>query len=284
LARDDLNDPNSFLGYLGCDEFSMLEPIAEWVRADERPFLLVVLCSASHDPYEVPSWFGEPAREALERYRQVIFYTDKFLAALDVHMANLNIRHETIFCVVGDHGEAFGEHGLSGHNRIAFDEVLHIPFCLRAPFLVEGGRKVERPVSSIDLTPTLLGLLGFETEDAGFDGEDLFGPVSEARKVYFCGWMQEGPAGFVQGSRKFIHSPANKTTSAYDINSDPLERVRIELSEQRAREVADEIIAWRKSTILRLDQPKSGRKMLFDRWLCRWTNRVSSAKYIGQER
>ena len=244
----------------------------------------MVLCSATHDPYEVPAWFGDIPREPLERYRQAIFYTDKFLAALDVEMTSLNIRDETIFCIVGDHGEAFGEHGLLGHERIAFDEVLHIPFCLRVPFLVEAGRKVGCLASSIDVTPTLLGLLGFETEGAGFEGRDLFGPLSGQRKAYFCGWMPEGPAGFVQGSRKFIYSPASKTTSVYDLSSDPLERVRIELPEQRSREVADEIIAWRKSTILRLDQEKSGRKVLFDRWLCRWTNRVSSAKYIRRER
>ena len=283
-ARDDLNDPNSFLGYLGCDEFAMLEPISQWVTADEGPFLLVVLCSATHDPYEVPSWFGEAAKEPLDRYRQAIFYTDRFLAALDVEMTNLNLRDGTIFCVVGDHGEAFGEHGLLGHERIAFDEVLHVPFCLRAPFLVASGREVTRLVSSIDLTPTLLGLLGFETETASFDGQDLFAPVAGPRKAFFCGWMQEGPAGFVHGGRKFIYSPASKTTSAYDLRSDPLERLRVELPEQEAREVAEEIMAWRKGTVLRIDQEKTGRKLLYDRWLCRWTNRVSSAKYIREER
>ncbi len=53
-ARDDLNDPNSFLGYLACDEFSMLKPITEWIKADERPFFLTILCSVTHDPYVVP--------------------------------------------------------------------------------------------------------------------------------------------------------------------------------------------------------------------------------------
>jgi phosphoglycerol transferase MdoB-like AlkP superfamily enzyme len=282
-ARDDLDDPNSFLGYLGCDEFSMLQPIAEWVKADEKPFLLVILCSATHDPYEVPEWFGEAPEELLDRYRQAISYTDKFLAALDVEITQLNVADETIFCVIGDHGEAFGEHGLLGHERIAFDEVLRIPFCIRVPFWIEAGRKDTRLVSSIDLTPSLLGLLGFETASAGFDGVDVLAPNSLDRKVYFSGWMQEGPAGFVEGDRKFIHSPVNKTLCVYDLASDPLEQARIELPEERAREVADEVAAWRKGTVIRLDQEKTGRKILYGRWLCRWTNRVSSAKYIKQE-
>jgi phosphoglycerol transferase MdoB-like AlkP superfamily enzyme len=279
-ARDDLDDPNSFLGYLGCDEFSMLQPMADWIKSDEQPFLLVFLCSATHDPYEVPEWFGEAYKEPLDRYRQAIFYTDKFLAALDVQITQLNLWNETIFCVVGDHGEAFGEHNLLGHERISFDEVLRVPFCIKAPFLVEAGRKEPGRVSSIDLTPTLLGLLGFETEYVGFDGVDVLASVSRDRRIYFSGWMQEGPAGFIENGRKYIHNPVNMTVSAYDIENDPLEEEGIELTEQQVEKISREIAEWRKGTIIRIDQEKTGRKLLYDRWLCRWTNRVSSSKYI----
>lgn len=283
-ARDDLDDPNSYLGYLGCDEFSMLGPITEWIKGNGRPFLIVILCSVTHDPYEVPEWFGEAPEELLDRYRQAICYTDKFLAALDVEMTRLNLLDETIFCVVGDHGEAFGEHGLLGHERIAFDEVLRVPFCIRAPFLVEAGKKEPRLVSSIDLTPTLLGLLGFETESVGFDGVNVLTSASLDRKIYFSGWMQEGPAGYVKGNQKYIHNPVSKALGVYDLGNDPLEQVRIELPEKQALEVVDEITEWRKGTVIRIDQEKTGRKVLYDRWSCRWTNRVSSVKYTKQER
>ena len=283
-ARDDLGDPNSFLGYLACDEFSMLKPITEWIRSDERPFLLTILCSVTHDPYEVPAWFDTPVKEPVEeRYRQAIRYTDKFLAALNVELTKLNLTEKTIFCVIGDHGEAFGEHGQSGHALIAFDEVLRIPFCLRAPFLVEPGVKVDEPVSSVDLTPTLLELLGFETEAVGFDGANALGSIPDDRRVYFSGWMQEGPAGFVQGERKFIYNPANRTACFYNIGTDPLELVRMELPEQQVQRIVDEIVAWRKSTIFQIDQQRSGKKVLFNHWFCRWTNRVCSAKYQPKE-
>jgi hypothetical protein len=282
-ARDNLNDPNSFLGYLACDEFSMLKPITEWIKADEQPFFLTILCSVTHDPYEVPGWFDAPAREPIERYRQSILYTDKFLAALDVELVRLNLINRTIFCIIGDHSEAFGEHGQSGHALIAFDEVLRIPFCLRAPFLLEPGVKITEPVSSIDLTPTLLGLLGFETETVSFDGVNVLDSIPESRKVYFSGWMQEGPSGFVQGERKFIYNPSDRTVCVYDIGADPLELVRIELPEQQVKSILDDIVSWRKSTIFRLDQRRTGKKVLFNRWLCHWTDRVCSAKYRPRE-
>ena len=279
-ARDDLNDPNAYLGYLACDEFSMLKPITEWIKADEKPFFLTILCSVTHDPYEVPKDFATPAREPVQRYRQAISYTDKFIAALDAELARLNLTDKTILCLVGDHGEAFGEHGLFGHERIGFDEALHIPFCLRAPSLIEPATRITEAVSLVDLAPTLLALLGLKTSSVGFDGVNVLGDIPEGRKVYFSGWMQQGPAGFVKGSYKFIYNPTNKTVSVYDLSSDPFELVRQELSEQQAQEIADEVITWRRNSVFRPEQKHTGKKILFDSWLCRWSNRVAWAKYL----
>jgi glucan phosphoethanolaminetransferase (alkaline phosphatase superfamily) len=282
-ARDDLNDPNAFLGYLASDEFSMLGPITEWMSSDNTPFLLTVLCSVTHDPYEVPEWYATPAKEPVERYRQTISYTDKFLSTLDTELLRLNLLDNTILCVVGDHGEAFGEHGLLGHERIAFDEVLRIPFCLRAPSLVKSATRVTKPVSSVDLAPTLLTLLGFDTNSVGFDGTNALGYIPDDRQVYFSGWMQLSSAGFVKADRKFVYNPMDKMVYLYSLSNDPFELVRIELAQQQAQKFADDIIAWRKNSIFRLNQQQTGRKILFDNWFCRWANRISSVKYQGNK-
>jgi len=145
--------------------------------------------------------------------------------------------------------------------------------------LVEPGTKVTEPVSSVDLTPTLLSLLGFDTSGVDFDGVNALAEVPEGRKVYFSGWMQQGPAGFVTTDRKFIYAPANKSVCVYELGTDPLESVRIELPQQQAKKIADEITAWRKNTIFRVNQQRTGKKILFDSWLCSWTGRVCSVKY-----
>jgi len=76
-----------------------------------------------------------------------------------------------------------------------------------------------------------------------------------------------------------VYYPTERTACSYDLEADPLELVRVELDEQQMQKVADEITAWRKETVFRPDQMRTGKKVLFDRWQCRWTNRVSSAKY-----
>jgi len=289
-SREDLNDPNAFLGYLACDEFSMLKPITDWINADDspgrsvpsqpgRPFLLIVLCSVAHDPYEVPEWFAAPASEPAKRYEQAISYTDRFIAALDAELAELNLTDKTIFCVVADHGEAFGEHGGFGHERVAFDEVLRVPFCLRAPALIKPATKVTQLVSSVDLTPTLLTLLGLETKAADFDGLNALGPLPGDRKVYFSCWLNQGHAGFIEDNRKFIYDPSSETVFAYDLSTDPLELAAMELPVEQTRRIIDQIVGWRKNSIFRLQQPRTGKRILFENWLCRWNNRISSAKH-----
>ena len=281
-ARDDLNDPNNYLGYLACDEFALIDPISKWIKSDGKPFFITVMCSVTHDPYEVPQWFGQEAKEELARYRQTICFTDRFLSSLETELSSLGIMDNTIFCVIGDHGEAFNEHGRSGHERIAFDEALHVPFCIKAPS-IEPGVIVSKPVSSIDLAPTLLSLLGFETRKAGFDGINVLGPMQDVRKVYFSGWMYESQAGFVQGNNKYVYDIVHQTTCCYDLEADPYEQFREDVPEDEKQAIIDEIETWRENTIFQYDQDYEGRDILYDHWLCKWGNRYSTAKYVSKE-
>ena len=277
-AREDLNDPNQFIGYLACDEFAMLEPMTRWIQSEDKPFLLVALCSVTHDPYQVPLWFGEKLRDQGERYLQTVSYTDRFLAALDVELANLHLAEDTILCVVGDHGEGFGEHQIMGHERLGFEEVLRIAMCLRAPLLVEPGTRITAPVSSMDLTPTILGLLGFDVDGMGFDGADALRPLPRDRKLYFSGWMHQGPAGFVQDDRKFIYNPDRDTVMMYCLTTDPLELAGVEVPEAAAEKISGEIMAWRKGTIFRPETVHDGKTEMFGAWLWKDNGRVSRMK------
>jgi len=279
FAREDLGDSSAFVGYMGGDEFAMLPPIVEWIKADQRPFFLTLMCSVTHDPYEVPRSFAEPAKEPVDRYRQTISYTDKFLAALDDKLNELNLAEKTILCVISDHGEGFGEHGLFAHEAIPFDEALRIPWVIRAPALIEPATSVTEPVCSVDLTPTLLALLGFDTAAFDFDGVNALAPVPDDRKVFFTSWMQHSPAGFVKGSLKFIYTPTTQTVSVYDLSADPFELLGTELPPQQAQEIAAEIGDWQRNSVFRINQQLSGEKTLFDHWHCNWHKRIAWANY-----
>jgi len=282
-ARDNCPDPNAFVGYLGCDEFALLEPVRQWITSGEKPFLLTIMCSVSHDPYKVPEWFEEPAEEPLDAYLQTIRYTDRFLAELDIELTELGLADDTIFCVVGDHGEAFGEHGLWAHERIAFEETLRIVMVMRAPGLVIEPVRIVQPLSSVDFAPTLLSLTGLDVEKMNFDGINALADIPIERKVYFSGWLDQSPAGYVQQIYKYFYDPVGRTAFFFNLKQDPCELNAFSLPQTKGEQLQMELADWKKNSLFKPEKP-NGKIWLFNDWICRWSNRTASARFRPAEK
>jgi phosphoglycerol transferase MdoB-like AlkP superfamily enzyme len=281
-SRECIGNSESFLGYQSCDDFVMIRPITEWIKSSDKPFLLTVMCSVSHDPYIVPKWFATPAKEPLKRYQQTINYTDSFIKAIDGELARLNLTDNTIFCVVSDHGEGFGEHGLFAHEGIGYEESMRVPLVIRAPQLVKAGTKIDEPVSSIDLTPTLLCMLGFNIKANDFDGVNVVGNTLTDRKVFFVGGMYYGPTGYVKGDTKYIYDEITDILAVYNLKNDPLEKEQIVLAAPAAGQIADDIKKWRKDHILQIDKSRRGKIVVYDDWVISWGNTICRTKYKPQ--
>ena len=279
-AREYTGSTDAFLGYLAADEFIMLKPVTDWITRDDKPFFLTMVLSATHDPYEVPEWYADKAPEPLERYHHTLSYTDAFIKALDAEFVRLSLTENTVLCIIGDHGEAFGEHGRYGHDRIPFDEALRVVWLIRAPGLLEPATRINEPTTSVDVTPTILDLLGFDIADARFDGINAL-QASIRKKVYFSAWMHRGPAGYVMANQKFIYDPTNRMVVVYDLLTDPYESREKQIEGPLAQRVIDDIVQWQKKSILPLpywgDQKEI---LLFDYWQTSLKKREPSAKYI----
>ncbi len=89
---------------------------------------------------------------------------DAFLRGLDLD--------RTAILMTSDHGVAFGEKGRWEHDGI-LECQLRVPFVVRPPGGAPGGRRIDWPVSGIDVGPTLLALAGIE----GTAGEPTKGDV-----------------------------------------------------------------------------------------------------------
>ena len=75
--------------------------------------------------------------------------------------------------VVGDHGEAFAEHGEKGHAIFGYEENLRVPLILFHETMLPRNRVIEERVSLIDILPTLLEMYGLEAGE-GLQGRSLF--------------------------------------------------------------------------------------------------------------
>ncbi|MEM1177372.1 MAG: sulfatase [Acidobacteriota bacterium] len=82
--------------------------------------------------------------------------------------------------LTSDHGEALGEYGRIGHNRLD-DANLMVPLIIADPAGRGAGMRVERQVRLLDLVPTVLELLGQPAAD-GLDGRSLV-PLMEGESA-----------------------------------------------------------------------------------------------------
>ena len=145
-----------------------------WLAAQpaDRPVFLWVHLFDPHDPYAPPEPFA--TRFAGDPYSGEIAAADEALGALLAH-ARWRPEARAIVSVIGDHGEALGEHGEATHGILLQEAALRVPWIVAAPDL--APRRVAEAVGQVDLAPTLLALAGLtpfaDATDGALDGVDL---------------------------------------------------------------------------------------------------------------
>ena len=110
----------------------------------------------------------------------------------------------TIFVFVADHTA-----GAAGDEEIDL-EGHHIPWIIYAPKLVKA-RRIDMPVSQLDVLPTLLGLLNFDYESR-FYGQDALSPDYESRffvsNFQKIGYVKNGAGVILKPVRDYAVLPA----------------------------------------------------------------------------
>jgi arylsulfatase A-like enzyme len=125
---------------------------------------------------------------------------DAALAELDDLLHNLltSLRasghlRNTIVVVTSDHGEHLGEHHMLDHQYSVYEPLVRVPLVIHYPPRFEPGRDL-RPVSTIDLFPTLLELAGVDPPaDLRSRAVSLLTPREERDRLV------EYPAHFSEG-------------------------------------------------------------------------------------
>src|ERR1019366_5076994 len=101
-------------------------------------------------------------------------FTDQYVGKLLDFIAARSWASRTVIIVTADHGEEFGEHGMTRHGFEVWETLVHVPLMVVAP----GAKPhhVEPMRSGIDLAPTLLELFGLPSEPS-FEGRSLVGEI-----------------------------------------------------------------------------------------------------------
>jgi arylsulfatase A-like enzyme len=106
-------------------------------------------------------------REALRTlYAREVQYTDHCLGRLFDTLRQQGLWRNTVVTVLSDHGEEFWEHDGFEHGHSVMPEVSGVPWILRLPADRAAGQRVSAPVTTLDVFPTLCGLLNWPLPSA----------------------------------------------------------------------------------------------------------------------
>lgn len=207
------------------------------------PLFLYVHYMEPHNPYDPPDEILDrvlggrprPNRDLANGDMNVIFPSlgpvriqaiadlyDAEVMAVDTRVGELldelekrGLLDDAILVATSDHGEELTDHGLLGHHKTLFEEVIRVPLLLRAP----GQRRrvdVKQLVMLTDLAPTLLSLAGIDIPPS-FEGRALTDSVVArgalgALRFWWYGIEENGPPAFSQ----LIRPAEAKRTSPHE--------------------------------------------------------------------
>jgi arylsulfatase A-like enzyme len=160
--------------------------LARFLRAtpSRRPVFSLINLMDCHEPYlpatnqradlfrrlrlstsrqDVMSWAKgrwRPSRRQLdtliELYRQKVRQVGQRIEGIVSLLKETGRWDNSIFIILSDHGQAFGEHNQMFHGGELFEPCVHVPLWVRYPQAEGGGTVVESVASLIDIYPTIM--------------------------------------------------------------------------------------------------------------------------------
>lgn len=248
------------INYFGVEDRVLLEPMMQWVDeqvARERPFMLTVMTNVGHHKYDFPaSWTELPLATGNDpdynAYLNCVAYIDDYLRQLVEALASRDLMDSTMIVIVGDHGDAFGEHGPRQHAMALYEETLHVPMLMYVPGDSRAGQRVSGPRQQVDVMPTIAHLLGFEIEGGQSIGHSILSGAPNKDVLFFSSVLEDVALAMRKGDEKFIYHFDRQPMEIYDLSQDRGERNNLAPSypQDRLREAKDAMLEWYERTKL----------------------------------
>jgi phosphoglycerol transferase MdoB-like AlkP superfamily enzyme len=226
-----------------------LNSMKNWIASSKDPFFALFWNDETHYPYVADGetvYQRNDIKAAKDRYVRAIQRTDGLFGGLVNWLKSQKIYEETLIVLVGDHGQAFGQHGSATHGSQVYEEAVKVPLMFVNPRLFNGVRRND-VVGQIDVAPTIMEALGFRPP-AAWQGLSLFGSDVRECQFFAAPWFKI-TLGYRCGAQKFIYQVSENLPMLFDLNSDPQELKNLISSEDHkvANDNSARLVDWKKS-------------------------------------
>lgn len=205
-----------------------------WIDQDpNKPFFAMMFTAMTHYPYQVTLDPNASSQSGTAGPVQLVHYSDdekfnSYLNALRIgdmafgkildSLKQSGRLDSTLVVVLGDHGEAFGEHGTFSHASAIYEENVHIPLMFINKNLFHG--ETDTKIGGIiDIAPTIFDILGLKMPSQ-WQGRSLFSTDRPNKTFFFAPWRGV-QFGYREDDRKVIFNANTGKIEVYDLKSDP---------------------------------------------------------------
>jgi len=205
--------------------------------------------------YKQPDWSEEQFRDYVRRYWGYCAYIDhqigRILEALDA----AGKADDTVVLFTSDHGDMVAAHGFVYKLcSCGYDELLRVPLLLRCPGRIDAGAACDALVTSVDVLPSLLELMGLAAPP-GIDGRSFVPLVDGAggarRDAVFCNSMDRNLTAVTDRWKYVLNWQPRDLDELYDLREDPGELANLAFDEKHravAEAMRGRIVAWLEET------------------------------------
>jgi arylsulfatase A-like enzyme/predicted Zn-dependent protease len=146
-----------------------LESAAGAAMGGRRPFFAWLHFYDPHAPYTPPAPYRE--RFTGHPYDGEIAFTDAQVGRVIDWLRTSHHDADTVVVLLADHGEGLGDHDELMHAVLIYQSTMRVPLMMSGPGVPQGV-VVRRRAATIDVLPTVLGLVGIRADPA-LVGRDL---------------------------------------------------------------------------------------------------------------
>ncbi len=220
-------DGFEMVNYFGYEDEIMLPPSQKWIKNTTNPFFALYFTGTTHHGYQPPSSFPikqYSANPDFNSYLNSIRYIDGFIEKLFDQYKSENLYENTIFVIVADHGQGFGEHDLTLHSAIPYKEGLRVPLLIHSKESRSQPNRVAEATSQKDIVATVLELLDISISGGG-EGKSL---LEEGERVAYSACWYDFEC-LVRTDKNYVyqHYFDHKNDELYSITNDPDEKTNI---------------------------------------------------------
>jgi arylsulfatase A-like enzyme len=218
--RDGRLDPG-YRGFTSNDDGWLAREAFRWIDAGSGPFFAMCWTLQTHHPYRFVGKERDYGVSDLElhRYLNAVRESDELIGHIWAEIETRGLADSTLLVVVGDHGQAFGQHDQRLHTFGLYEENVHVPLIIVHDGSLPVGRRATIG-QQIDLAPTVAELAGVPPS-ANWQGRSLLAADRPQRAYFYTVW-DPVILGVREANEKYFWH-VGQGESLFDLTMDPSE-------------------------------------------------------------